>query len=412
MTAFSFNILDILRGGPRTGRSGAIIDVATPAWLCVLAALGLTALGVLAIDLGEFGQPVAADLGPLALRQLVFGFIGLFAAATIALPHFRLIGAFSWALLALTVLMLVFLLLPFIPTSIVRPRNGARAWIDLGVMDFQPAELAKIAWVLAVARFLRYRATHRKFTGLVLPGLITAVPVGLITLQPDLGTALMFLPSLFAVLLAAGARLRHLTIIVLVAATAGPAAYPLLKPHQKTRIIAMLKQIQGDTSTAQDINFQSYTAQTLIGAGRATGMPEDAARALIQYNRLPERHNDMIYAVVCARFGMLGGVALLALFALWLLGAWLTAATSREPQGRLIAVGLSGFVAAQVFVNVGMNLGVLPIVGITLPFVSYGGSSLVASWIMTGLILNVGLHPVRPPYRHSFEYGDGDERSA
>jgi cell division protein FtsW (lipid II flippase) len=90
-------------------------------------------------------------------------------------------------------------------------------------------------------------------------------------------------------------------------------------------------------------------------------------------------------------------------------GACLTAATSRVPQGRLIAVGLAGFVAAQSVVNIGMNLGLLPIIGITLPFVSYGGSSIVTSWLMTGLVLNVGLHPARPPFRSSFEYPEDDD---
>jgi rod shape determining protein RodA len=275
-------------------------------------------------------------------------------------------------------------------------------------VDFQPGELAKIAFVLVVARYLRYRHHHRRFRGLIVPGLFAAVPVGLITVQPDLGTASLFVPALFAVLIAAGARLRHLTLIVLCAALAAPAAWPFLQPHQKTRIVGLYKQFQGDTTTAYDINYQSITAQTLIGAGQVVGRGDGASRALVHYNRLPEAHNDMIFAVVVNRFGLLGGLALMGLYLMWVLGAWLVAGTCRDPLGRLIAAGLPAFIAAQVVVNIGMNLGVLPIIGITLPFVSYGGSSLLTCWVMTGLIVNVALHKPRPPFRSSFEYADDD----
>src|SRR5690606_25301913 len=121
---------------------------------------------------------------------------------------------------------------------------------------------------------------------------------------------------------------------------------------------------------------------------------------------LPERHNDMVLAVLMTRFGLLGGIVVLALYLLWLAGAALVAVTCREPLGRLLVIGLAGFIAAQVVVNVGMNIGLAPIVGITLPFVSYGGSSLVTVWLMTGLIFNVAMRRPLPPYRPSFEYDE------
>jgi cell division protein FtsW (lipid II flippase) len=376
-------------------------------WLTVLASLGLSLLGIYAIDLGQNldGGSLSA-ISADAAKQAVFLLVGLLACLIVALPHYRFIGLFSWPVYAVCIGLLVLLLVPGVPTWLVRPRNGARAWIDLGPVDFQPGELAKIAFVLAVARYLRYRSYHRRFRGLIVPGIIAAVPVGLITLQPDLGTAMLFAPALFAILIAAGARLRHLTLVVACVSLAAPAAWPFLMPHQKTRIVGLYKQFQGDTTTAFDINYQSMTAQTLIGAGQATGRDDGASRALVHYNRLPERHNDMIPAVVINRFGFWGGVGLMGLYLMWVLGSWMVAATCRDPLGRLIAAGLPAFVGVQAIVNIGMNLGVLPIIGITLPFVSYGGSSLVTCWVMTGLIVNVALHKPRPPFRASFEYAD------
>jgi len=381
-----------------------------PALVVVGASLGLSLLGVYAIDLAVETEPMLGRSGlPLAgtaIKQIAFTVFGLLSAAVVALPHHRLIGALSWPILAAVIALLVFLLIPFVPESIVRPRNGARGWINLGVTDFQPSEVAKVAYVLAVAHFLRYRRQHRSFKGLILPGLITLPVVGLITLQPDLGQASLFVPPLFAMLLAAGARIRHLVIVVLLASMVAPAMYPVLKPHQKRRFVAMVRQIQGDRTTADDMNFQSFTAQTVVGAGGVTGNTDRHARALLRYNRLPERHNDMIFAVIVTRTGLLGGIVVFGLYALWIGGGLVTAAVARDPFGRLVVVGLTAFVGAQAVINIGMTIGLLPVVGVTLPFVSAGGNSLVACWVMTGLIYNVGLHRPRPPFRPSFEFPD------
>ena len=400
-----------LVSGSESGKTPVSASLApiNAAWLCVVASLGLALLGVHAIDVAQQLEPAGrADLASEAARQLVFVIIGLIAAVLVALPHYKIAGYLAWPALVGCIGLLVFLLVPAVPTSIVAPRNGARAWSDVGPIDFQPSEVTKIAFVLVVALYLRFRRKHRTLRGLVVPGLIAAVPVGLITLQPDLGTSSLFVPALFAMLIAAGAKLRHLGLIVLCAALAAPAAYPLLKDHQKERLVAMVLQFQGDTSTAGDINYQSLTAQRLIGAGGAGGHEDATARTLIHYNRLPERHNDMVFAVIVNRFGFVGGLVVLGLYGLWIAGALLTAGACRDPLGRIIAVGLCAFVFAQAVVNIGMNIGVLPIIGITLPFVSYGGSSMVTSWLMTGLVMSVALHPARPPYRPSFEYDDDD----
>lgn len=387
---------------------GKDTTAATPAWLCVFAALMLSLLGVYVIDVGlrdpSAGGATADGLAPIAMKQAAFLGVGLLAGALIALPHYRLLRLVSWPIALVCIGLLIFLLVPGVPASIVRPRNGVRGWIDLGPMELQPGELTKIAFVLVFADYLRYRTTHRTWAGLVWPGLLCAVPLGLIFLQPDLGMAMLFVPAAFAMLIAAGARLKHMAVIVCIGLCAIPAAYPFLKPYQKQRIVSMFAQLRGERHMADDIGYQAYTAATLAGAGGATGYSDSKSRAITRYNSLPERHNDMVFAVVVNRFGLVGGLMVMALYGLWLAGALLTAALTREPFGRIIIVGCSAFIAMQVVINTSMVVGVAPIIGLTLPFVSYGGSSLVTAWLMTGLVLAVGIR--RPPrlMKRSFEF--------
>lgn len=400
------------QSSPQAALRSLLGALLSPAWLCVLSAAALTALGVYAIDVAAVTRPlVSGELAGVAWKQVGFAVVGVIAAATIAVPHSRIMGLIAWPFFGVCLALLVFLLLPGVPSWLVTPRNGARGWIDLGPIDLQPGELTKIAYVLVIAGVMRRRVNPRRLRGLLIPAAITAVPAGLITIQPDLGTASLFVPSLFAMLIVAGARLRHLALVVVIAALAAPAAYPLLRDHQKERIVGLIQQFKGDRSTEQDINFQSFTAQTLVAAGGVAGTSDVAARALVRYNRLPERHNDTIFAVIVTRLGLVGGGVVLGLYAVWVVAALVTAGLCKDTYGRLVGVGFAGFIAAQVVINVGMNIGLLPIIGITLPFVSYGGSSLVTTWLMTGLIMNAALHRGKPSLRGAFEYPDGYDRA-
>ncbi len=378
----------------------------TPAWLCLGSAIGLAALGVYCINVTEGLE--AGVVSALAIKQIILLTVGVVAGALVAFPHFKLIGALTPQLAIAVLALLVFLLIPFVPDFLVTPRNGARRWINLVITDFQPSELAKIVYVLAVARYLRFRKNHRMFLGLAPPAIITFVPMALILVEPDLGTALLFLPTLFAMLIAAGAKLKHLLFVVIVAGAMAPAMYPLLQPHQKDRIQAMVHQLKGDKSQADGINYQGYRAMTLAGAGGVSGMDASRSRAVVHFNALPEDHNDMIFAVISNRFGLVGGVATLCLYLIWIIGALWSAALCRDPFGRLLIVGLTAMIATQMTINIGMTIGLLPITGMTLPFVSAGGSSLLSAFLMTGLVFNVAIR--RPDYlqRKSFEFDEGD----
>lgn len=378
------------------------------AWLSLLAAAALSLIGVYAIDVATSSTPPPGlvSMSGSPLKQMIYIAVGVLGAAIIALPHYKVVRILAWPAMAGSIGVLIFLLIPIVPKWLVSPQNGARGWITLGPVNIQPAEIVKIVYVLCIADYMRYRTQHRQFLGLLPPALITFVPIALITLQPDLGTATLFVPSLFAMLVAAGAKLRHLTLVVVLAALAAPASYPILMPHQKARIQGLLMAFQGDTQGDDNINYQRNAAQAIAGAGGWTGLPDGKSRALIKYNALPEPHTDMIYAVIVNRFGLLGGLGVLGLYLTWVVGALATAATCRDAFGRLVVVGCTAFLVAQIVINVGMTLGIVPIIGITLPFLSFGGSSMVTVWLMTGLVFSIGMRRPLPPYRDSFEYGD------
>lgn len=387
--------------------SATRLRLANPAvWTVVGAASLLSILGAYSIALA--GGVRAEGMGALASRQCMYIALGVVLGACVAIPHYRRYAALAWPALGAAGALLVFLLLPFVPTWLVTPRNGARAWIDLGVISLQPAEVAKLAVILALARYLRFRDNYRRLLGFLPPFVITLAPVCLIILQPDLGSALLFIPALFAMLLAAGAKLKHIALIVVLGLALAPAAYPFLMPHQKERIQAMVRQVQGDVSQADTTQYQSLKAITLVGAGGVAGLGAEHSRAVIDFNDLPEQHNDMIYAVIVNRFGLLGGLVTLALAGAFIAGGLLIAATSKDPFGRLVAVGLVTIMGAQTIVNIGVCLGVLPVVGVTLPFVSYGGSSMLASWVGVGLLVNIGVRPPERMPRRSFEHSADD----
>lgn len=392
------------------------IRISNPAWLTIAASVALTAVGAYCIQISSSLTP--DGIAGTALRQAIFAVVGLVCAGAVAIPHYRRLVLLVWPIAAVVVALLVFLLIPFVPEAIVRSRNGSRRWIDLGVTEFQPSELAKIAFVLVLAAWLRYRSHHRRILGLIVPSMIALVPMGLILVEPDLGTSLLFLPTLLAMLVAAGARMVHLiaavvsgvgfavAVAVLSLMFAARGEYPLLRPHQVDRIQAVVDQVKGDTRFVQERGFQGRQAQTLVGAGGIWGHDEDRARALVHFSALPERHNDMVFAVFANRFGLVGVAGLLGLYFLWVVGALAAAAQCKDPFGRLIAVGFAAMVMTQAAINIGMTIGLLPITGMTLPFVSYGGSSLIASYLMVGLIFSVAARRPQYLWRRSFEFDE------
>ncbi len=364
-------------------------------WACVFSGMGLSLAGILAIS---------TTTETHAIRQIAHLCVGLVAATAVALPHYRWLERAIIPLTLVALGLLVFVLIPFVPEAIVRPRNGARRWINLGVTDFQPSEIAKIAYILALASYLRVKQNYRTFIGVLRPMALSLVPIGLILFEPNLGMALLFLPTLFAMLIAAGAKIKHLLIIVTIGLSLAPLSYPFLWSHQRDRIDALIAQVRGDPRYEQDIGYQGSRAMTLAGAGGFFGVGANKAASLIQYNHLPEEHNDMVFAVICCRWGLLGAIVTWGMFGVFALGGLLIAALCKDPFGRLVAVGIVSALMAQMAINTGMTLGLLPITGLPLPFMSYGGSSMVATWLMVGLLFNIAMRRSKYLARQSFEF--------
>ena len=350
------------------------------AWLPVAAALGLSLLGIAAIGTTEAG---------LARRQLGYLIVGMVMATAVGAQHWKDLRRWAWVLLAINAAALLFVLLPWVPESVVRPRNGARRWINVGSVDMQPSELVKLTWVLAMAAWMQAAPSVRRLSGVAAAIAVTLVPVGLIAMQPDLDSALLFLPCLGVMLVAAGARIKHLAIIAALGLALAPLSYPFLKPHQRDRIQAMVAQVTGDTRVNGGIGFQGSRAITLAASGGVAGLGREEASTLIRFNRLPEEHNDMIFVVIACRWGLLGGLAVWVLGAAYAFGAYMVASRAGTAFGRLAAVGIGSMVFLQLSVNTAMTIGLLPVSGMTLPFVSYGGSSLVCLWMTTAVLFSI-----------------------
>ena len=394
---------------PTLQRIAAALLRPQPGWVAVACAVVLTVLGLQAI----------ATVSPAdaASQRMWLGF-AVVALVLGLLPNPHTLGRVALPLFFLSLLPLLLLIVPGVPTAITPSIGNVRQWIRLGPMQIQPSEFTKVFAVLALAGYLRFRESHRTLTGLVIPFAIMLVPVALVLKQPDLGMSLLYLPMLFAVLVAAGARLSHLGWLVGIAGAVlvvnvalilfGPEWAQVLKPYQADRVRSMFALATGDLSGTNAESAQQYSAMLFVAAGGVTGLGPDLLGEVLASRRiiLPEAHNDMIFAVVVNRWGLAGGLGVLALYAGLIGATLLTAARSREPVGRLACVGFAAVFTAQVLIVTGMTVGLLPITGLTLPFISAGGSSLVANFLTLGLILNIGGATPRKLARPSFEFDD------
>ena len=266
-------------------------------------------------------------------------------------------------------------------------RQHARRWITLFGYNLQPSEFAKIAVVLALARYLQYRRDHRKLTGLILPFLMVLVPMGLIVREPDLGTTLVFLPALFVMLYVAGASVKHLGAVVAAGVVCAPLMWRYaMSPRQQGRILGFIDPLARASREGWHVrqSLAAIVSGGWTGEGFASGSP-------VLLNRGFAAHTDFIFSVIAHECGFLGAlVVLLLLFLLFSRGVEIAGAT-REPFGRYACAGLLTILAFQTLVNIGMTIRLCPITGLTLPFVSYGGSSLLSCFVMAAIILNVGM---------------------
>src|SRR5919108_503816 len=317
--------------------------------------------------------------GGVALRQIAWFGLGIVALIVVASIDYRQLVRLApmFYLVGLSVLVGVFLF--------GRTVSGARRWLQIGPISVQPSEMFKLCFVLMVVWFLSTRwAQPVGKTVLVAAAPLALVPAVLIVKQPDLGTALLLFPVLIALLIAAGMRLRILGGLVLMGLAAAPLVWIALKDYQRDRILVFLDPLRDPLGRAYNV----IQAKIAIGSGQLLGKGvAGATQSRLAF--LPERHTDFIFAVFAETWGFVGCLVLLTCYALLLLRGFDIAASAREPVGRLVALGVTALFATQVLVNVGMVTGLLPVVGVPLPLMSYGGSSMLVSSSAVGLLLSV-----------------------
>jgi len=351
-------------------------------WSVVAAAAGLVALGLAGISRGD----QLAGSGTYFTRQLIWVSLAIPALIAAAWVPYRTLRPASYLLFGATiVLLLVVFLMP--------AHRGARRWIPLGLFEMQPSELAKLTFILALSHYLMYRRNFRRFLGLFTPFLLTLVPLILVLKEPDLGTALLFLPMLFAMLLAAGARVRHLALIGLMGVAVTPVLWLGMNAEQKSRVVSLLTQVE-DGPVPRGDGYHLYQSKRMLSLGgtwgsELAGMPVDDPAAY----HLPAARTDFVFCLIGERFGLIGSLLTLAIYAVLIAKGLSIAHATREPFGRLLATGIVTLLATQAIINTGMTVGLMPITGMTLPLVSYGGSSLVATAIALGLLINVAIRP-------------------
>jgi rod shape determining protein RodA len=350
-------------------------------------ALLLTALGVSTVATASVGFPV-----DFTWAQAKWAVVSVAAALLVlAVPYRRVVQA-RLPLYAGAVLLLLVVLV------IGRGKSAGR-WISVGGMSLQPSEIMKVVLVVTLAGYLRYERSHRTLGGLAKPFALTLLPVLLVMRQPDLGTALLLVPLLFSMLYAAGARVRHLGLVAAGGVLALVVMYlvpGLMQPYQRNRVDTFLGLRQGtraDRAMERASRHQLERGLMAVASGSWTGAPEDEGGVEEAVAALPERPTDFVFPVFAAKHGFLGVTGLFSLYLVFLGSLLSVAFRVREPSGRLLVVGVFTLFAVQVIVNLGMTVGLLPVVGVTLPFFSYGGSSLLASYLALALVLGVGADP-------------------
>jgi rod shape determining protein RodA len=266
---------------------------------------------------------------------------------------------------------------------------GAQRWIDLGILQLQPSEIMKIALVLALARYFHGLSAENsgRLTRLIAPALMIVIPAALVLKQPDLGTAMMLVAAGAIIFFLGGVRLWVLAAGTVAAAAAAPLAWSFLRDYQKTRLYTFLDPDRDPLGAGYHI-LQSKIA---LGSGGVFGKGF-LAGTQSHLSFLPEKQTDFIFTMIAEEWGIVGGLVLLALYVIVIVYAFAIALRSRSQFGRLLGLGIAVNVFLYAFINIAMVMGLIPVVGVPLPLISYGGTAMVTVMLGFGLLMNVGIH--------------------
>jgi rod shape determining protein RodA len=360
----------------------------------VIPALLLCAFGVAFIYSASTDFELLADglvrARDYHLRQVAFVIAGLVLMLFIALAPPRWLSTHWYAWLGVGLLMLAAVLV------FGRTVNGAKSWIILGPVSLQPSELCKPLLIVALAGYLRY---HKSIDSLQAFGWCLAIAGAFllpIMLQPDLGTAMVFIPVVAAMVWVAGGNRVYLASLGVAGLSVIPAAYVfgVLKEHQMKRIEVYISGLGGDVADRTGDGYQILQSMTAIGSGGFSGQGYGMG-SQSQLAFLPERHNDFIFAVIAQETGLIGVAAFIGILFFMVTRILRVAEKTRDPFSRLIVIGVAAMFFAQATINIAVVSGLLPVTGITLPLVSYGGSSLLSGFAALGLVCNIAMQPIR-----------------
>lgn len=312
-------------------------------------------------------------------KQLLWALIGIGAMIIVMKINYLRLREFAVPIMVIAIITLILVLTP-----LGEEIKGSSRWLSLGVAGFAPSELTKIAMVMFLARTMDIKlAKMKNFRSGILPYILLLACVGgLIMMQPDLGTAFVMSVTVFFMMLVAGARVSHLIGLCLAGITV-VAALIIKAPYRMERIIAFTD----PWKYASDEGFQTVQSLYALGSGGLFGLGLGRSRQKFFY--LPEQHTDFIFAIIGEELGFIGAALIVFLFLLFAWRGFKIAIYAPDIFGTLLAAGITIMIVFQAAVNIGVVSGVLPVTGITLPFISYGGSSLLFTMIGVGLLLNI-----------------------
>ena len=353
--------------------------------LLVLAALGLVACSLIALK-GGTRHDVEGQPNYYVYRQAFFAGVGIVLMYLFSRIDYTRLQELRYAVYGVLIAMLLVVL------ALATATRGASAWIEIGFFRLQPSEFGKVLLVVALSGFLvsRMRLMGRQTTARIL--LLGLIPTMLVMAENDLGSALVYGVGILAVLFIAGAPWRHFAalgalfaVAIAIVLVGAPAlGVQVLKPYQKDRLTSFLQ----PSADASDAGYQQHQSKIAIGSGEKTGRGvENATQTGLDF--VPEHHTDFIFAVVGETYGFAGCALVLSLYALLIWRALHILTVAKNLFGALLAGGITVMLLFQLFVNVGMNVGIMPITGVTAPLLSYGGSSLLATFLALGLLQSV-----------------------
>jgi cell division protein FtsW len=347
--------------------------------ILLLVTLALVAFGLVMVYSATSASAALAsgDSSYYLRKQGLYALVGLALLLVLRRSSYRSLRLLSPALVLTSIVLLLAVLM------VGQTVNGARRWLQVGPAVFQPSELAKLALLVFVAAYLTQRPAPRTLGELVKPlGLVTGVICALILAEPDLGTAITIVVMIGGVLVVSGVHARLL-------ASAGGLCVALVlaaawfEPYRRARLLSFLN----PWDDAQGAGYQPVQAMIALGSGGIFG--EGLGQSVLKANYLPEAHTDMIFAIIGEELGLVGATALIAAYAAFAYAGFRVALACRDPFGKRLAAGITTLVCGQALINLAAVMGAAPLTGITLPFVSYGGSSLVVVLAAVGILLNI-----------------------